>query len=68
MQKEELGRLVAERNGEESPEDPGQRFADVFAPAQATVLPSPAPEAGDIAQRFQEVLESIGQHSQSEQD
>lgn len=53
--------MVAERHGEGSPEDPGQRFADVFAQAQATALPSPGLEAGEVAQRFEEILDSIGQ-------
>jgi hypothetical protein len=53
--------MVAERHGEGSPDDPGQRFADVFARAQATALPSPRLEAGEVAQRFQDILESIGQ-------
>jgi hypothetical protein len=55
--------MVAERHGEGSPEEPGQRFADVFARAQATARPSPGLEAGEVAQRFQDILESIGQGS-----
>jgi hypothetical protein len=53
--------MVAERNGEGGSEDPDQRFADVFARAHAIVRPSSGPEAGEIAQRFEEILESIGQ-------
>jgi hypothetical protein len=57
--------MVAERHGEGNPEDPGQRFEDVFARAQATARPSPVLEAGEVARRFEEVLESIGQGSSS---
>jgi hypothetical protein len=57
--------MVAERHGEGSPEDPGQRFADVFAQAQANALPPSGLEAGEVAQRFQEILDSIRQDDAS---
>src|SRR5262245_10473464 len=55
--------MVAERTADGSPEDPDQLAATLFTSVQATVRPSSGPEAGEIAQRFEDVLESIGQGS-----
>jgi hypothetical protein len=53
--------MVAERTAEGSPEDPDQLAAAIFTSAQAIARPSSGPAAGEIAQRFEELLESIGQ-------
>jgi hypothetical protein len=52
---------VAERNAEGTPDDPDRLAAAIFTSAQATAGPSFGLEAGEVAQRFEEILESIGQ-------